>query len=277
MSSVPPIWKLALKLAKPPQRGSLRRVHCGSAPLSAVAWDEIRKWTGTRQVCNAYGITETGSWVAGLDNAEVPAEDGLIGTGWGAVIQILRTNDSTQPLRGEDRCAIGDSGYVWLNTPALMKGYLGRDDLTMKAVRDGWFMTGDIGLLDDRGRLLLRGRERDEINKGGMKIYPSDIDTVVERFERAKDVCTFALDDPIYGQAVGMAVVLADKHDETIRALHAQMSLQLAEHKMPSRWWLLDNIPRTSRGKLNRDAVKAACQKQPALDLPSILSPGKRA
>ena len=132
-------------------------------------------------------------------------------------------------------------------------------------------------LVDGDGRLLLRGRERDEINKGGMKIYPSDIDAVVERFERAKDVCTFALDDPIYGQAVGMAIVLADKQDETIRALHAQMRLQLAEHKMPSRWWLLDDIPRTSRGKLNRDAVKAACQKQPALDLPSILSPGRRA
>ena len=271
MSSVPPIWKLALKLAKPPQRGSLQRVHCGSAPLSAVAWDEIRKWTGTRQVCNAYGITETGSWVAGLDDCDVPAEDGLIGTGWGAVIQILRTNDTTQPIREEDRCAVGDSGYVWLNTPALMKGYFGREDLTAKAVRDGWFMTGDIGSVDDRGRLLLRGRERDEINKGGMKIYPSDIDAVVERFERAKDVCAFALDDPIYGQSVGMAVVLADRGEETIRALHAQMSKQLAEQKMPSRWWVLEDIPRTSRGKLNRDAVKAACEQQPALDLPSIL------
>jgi acyl-CoA synthetase (AMP-forming)/AMP-acid ligase II len=271
MSSVPPIWKLALKLAKPPQRGSLQRVHCGSAPLSAIAWDDIRKWTGTRQVCNAYGITETGSWVAGLDDADVAAEDGLIGTGWGAVIQILKTSDTTQPIGEEDRCATGDSGYVWLNTPALMKGYFGRDDLTAKAVRDGWFMTGDIGLIDNRGRLLLRGRERDEINKGGMKIYPSDIDAVVERFERAKDVCAFPIDDSIYGQSVGLAVVLADQAKETIRALHAQMSAQLAEHKMPSRWWLLDDIPRTSRGKLNRDAVKAACEKRPALDLPSIL------
>ena len=271
MSSVPPIWKLALKFAKPPQRQTLQRVHCGSAPLSAVAWDDIRKWTGTRQVCNAYGITETGSWVAGLDDCDVPAEDGLIGTGWGAVIQILRTDDTTQPLRAENRCAVGESGYVWLNTPALMKGYFGRDDLTLKAVRDGWFMTGDIGVLDEHGRLLLRGRERDEINKGGMKIYPSDIDAVVERFDRAKDVCAFALDDAIYGQSVGMAVVLADEKPETIRALHAQMSSQLAEQKMPSRWWSLEDIPRTSRGKLNRDAVKAACEQRPALDLPSIL------
>ncbi len=61
------------------------------------------EWTGTRQVCNAYGITETGSWVAGLDDADVTAEDGLIGKGWGAVIQILRTGDTTQPLLDEHR------------------------------------------------------------------------------------------------------------------------------------------------------------------------------
>jgi acyl-CoA synthetase (AMP-forming)/AMP-acid ligase II len=277
MSSVPPIWKLALKLAKPPERGSLQRVHCGSAPLSAAAWEDIRKWTGTRNVCNAYGITETGSWVAGLDHADAPAEDGLIGGGWGSVIQILRTDDTTKPLTDEDRCASGESGYVWLNTPALMKGYFGRDDLTAKAVRDGWFMTGDIGFVDDRGRLLLRGRERDEINKGGMKIYPSDIDAVVERFDRATDVCAFALDDPIYGQSVGMAVVLADQTDETVRALHSRMVSEIAEHKMPSRWWVLEDIPRTSRGKMNRAAVKEACEQRAALDLPGILSKGSAA
>lgn len=272
MSSVPPIWKLALKVAKPPTRGTLQRVHCGSAPLSAVAWEEIRNWAGCRQVCNAYGITETGSWVAGLRDADVPAEDGLIGEGWGAVVQILHTNDTTKSLNKEHICAAGESGYVWLNTPALMKGYFERDDLTAKAIIDGWFMTGDIGVLDDRGRLYLRGRERDEINKGGTKIYPSDIDAVVERFDRASDVCAFALDDPIYGQSVGMAVVLTDRGDDAIRALHEWMKSHLADHKLPSRWWVIETIPRTSRGKINRDDVKAACEKEPPLDLPSILA-----
>ena len=93
-------------------------------------------------------------------------------------------------------CAVGETGYVWLNTPALMKGYFQRDDLTTKAVIDGWFFTGDIGVLDARGRLSLRGRERDEINKGGMKIYPADVDAVVERFDMASDVCTFAIESP---------------------------------------------------------------------------------
>jgi acyl-CoA synthetase (AMP-forming)/AMP-acid ligase II len=274
VSSVPAIWRLALKLSRPPQRGTLQRVHCGSAPLSAHMWEEIRRWTGTRNICNAYGITETGSWVAGLVDADVPAQDGLIGQGWGAIIQIVHTNDTTQLFNPEANCPPGESGFVWLNTPALMKGYFRRDDLTRQAVVAGWFLTGDIGFLDDCGRLVLLGRERDEINKGGMKVFPSDIDAVVERFEYATDVCTFALDDPLYGQNVGMAVVLADQSDEVIRALHQWMKVHLAEPKMPVRWWVIDTIPRTSRGKLNRDAVKATCQNQPPLDLPGILGKG---
>lgn len=272
LSSVPAIWKLALRLARPPQRGSLQRVHVGSAPLSAAAWEDIRRWTGTRQVCNAYGITETGSWVAGLADAGVPAEDGLIGTGWGAVIKVLRTDQTAELPSPELECAPGESGYVWLNTPALMKGYFRRDDLTARAVAGGWFQTGDIGCLDERGRLLLRGRERDEINKGGMKIYPSDIDAVVEQHQAAADVCAFALEDPIYGQSVGMAVVLSDGSDAAIASLHAWMKGHLAEHKLPARWWLLEAIPRTSRGKINRDAVRSACAERPALDLPALLA-----
>lgn len=276
MSSVPSVWRMALKLSKRPQAGTLERVHVGSAPLSAHVWEEIRAWTGTRQVCNAYGITETGSWVAGLADADVPAEDGLVGTGWGAVIKVLRTAETAVPLDSSLECAPGEAGYVWLNTPALMKGYFQRDDLTAKAVIDGWFFTGDIGALDTQGRLSLRGRERDEINKGGMKIYPADIDAVVERFAQASDVCTFALDDDVYGQVVGLAVVLNDREDATVRALHAWMTQHLAEPKMPARWWAVSEIPRTSRGKINREAVKAACVLQQQLDLVRILSEGTK-
>ena len=272
LSSVPSVWKMALKLAKPPLAGTLKRVHVGSAPLSAHVWEDIRNWTGTRQVCNAYGITETGSWVMGLANADVVAEDGLVGEGWGAVVKVLRTAETTAPLTAQAECAVGESGYVWLNTPALMKGYFQRDDLTSAAVIDGWFFTGDIGLKNERGQLVLKGRERDEINKGGMKIYPADVDAVVERFTQASDVCTFALDDDIYGQIVGIAVVLADRQDATVRALHAWMARHLAEPKMPSRWWLVDEIPRTSRGKINREAVKAVCVARPSLDLLRILN-----
>jgi acyl-CoA synthetase (AMP-forming)/AMP-acid ligase II len=277
LSTVPSMWKLALKLSPLPNTGTLRRVHCGSAPLSAHLWEDIRAWCGIRQVCNAYGITETGSWVAGLRDAGCAAEDGLIGTGWGAVIKVLRTADTLTPITADAECAPGEPGFVWINTAALMKGYFQRDDLTEQAVTDGWFLTGDIGLIDDRGRLVLRGRERDEINKGGMKIYPADVDAVVERFAQASDVCTFPIDDESYGQTVGIAVVLDKRDDATVRALHQWMTRQLAEHKLPSRWWLVDEIPRTSRGKINRLAVSRACADLAPLDVPAILGQGGEA
>lgn len=271
LSSVPSVWRLALKLGRRPRGGTLERVHCGSAPLSASMWDDIRTWTGAREVLNAYGITETGSWVAGTTGGDFTPEDGLIGEPWGAVIRVLHTRDTSGPFGPETECRPGEAGYVWLDTPALMRGYFERDDLTAQVVRDGWFMTGDIGLLDARGWLYLRGRERDEINKGGLKIYPADVDAVVERFERTSDVCTFALDDPVYGQNVGMAVVLSDRRDSTIRELHDWLRRHLAEPKMPVRWYLLDAIPRTSRGKVNREAVKEACGQLPPLDLADML------
>jgi acyl-CoA synthetase (AMP-forming)/AMP-acid ligase II len=276
LSSVPSVWRIALKLARPPKNGTLERVHCGSAPLSGDTWRAIQRWSGTRQVVNAYGITETGSWVAGLASVDVEPEDGLVGTGWGAIVRVLASRDASAPLDAGSVCAPGESGYVWLQTPALMKEYWRRDDLTDAAVSHGWFLTGDVGAIDERGLLYLRGRERDEINKGGAKIYPADVDAVVEQFEHATDVCTFAIDDPLYGQNVAMAVCLRDAGNETLRALYAWMRQRLAEPKMPVRWFVVDEIPRTSRGKVNRDQVKQACAGLSPLEPASLLAPEPR-
>ncbi len=271
MSSVPSVWHLAIKVSKPPNHKTLERVHCGSSPLSASLWKEIQAWTSTQHVLNAYGITETGSWVAGTTLADFTPEDGLIGEPWGGVIKILKNRDSTIPMSPDMECGPRESGYVWIKTPALMKGYFNRPDLTDQVVRQGWFLTGDIGFLDERGTLYLKGREREEINKGGTKIYPGDIDAVVERFDRTMDVATFGFDDPLYGQDIGMAVALEDHNSTTIRELYQWMKRHLAEHKMPIRWYLMDSIPRTSRGKINRTSVSKKCGQLTPLDLRKIL------
>ncbi len=271
LSSVPSVWRLALKTARPPAARSVQRVFCGSAPLSAALWRSIQEWTGAREVWNAYGITETGSWLAGTTLAEFEPEDGLVGEVWGGVIRVLPTRDPATPPGVVDPCPAGQPGYVWVNTPALMKGYLDRPDLTDQVVSQGWFMTGDIGLVDERGRLYLRGREREEINKGGMKIYPGDIDSVVERFEATRDVCTFAYPDALHGESVGIAVVLDSRSDEVLARLEAWCAHHLAVHQLPQRWYLLDEIPRTSRGKVNREEVGRRCA-----ELPQTRLPGRR-
>ena len=161
---------------------------------------------------------------------------------------------------------------VWLHTPALMKGYFQRPDLTEAAVRGGWFLTGDIGMLDDRGRLFLKGRERDEINKGGMKVFPADIDEIIEQYAETVDVCSFGFEDAFYGENVGLAVVLRETTEMAAIGLYEWIGKHLAKHKHPARWYFLEEIPRTSRGKINRDSVRQACMAAEPYDLRGLLA-----
>ena len=270
MSSVPTVWRLAQRISKPPQTRSLQSVFVGSAPLSALLWDTVRAWSGTQHVFNSYGITETGSWLAGTTVPDFEPEDGLVGVAWGGVLSVLSSSDPAAVGSSDAIRKPGESGHVWVRTPALMRGYLDRDDLTAKVVNRGWFLTGDIGLVDDRGWLYLRGREREEINKGGMKVYPADIDAVIERFRATTDVCTFAYPEALIGEDVGVAVVLADAADATVLDLFDWTSRHLARHQLPQRWYVLPEIPRSSRGKVNRASVAERCASLTPLNLAAL-------
>jgi acyl-CoA synthetase (AMP-forming)/AMP-acid ligase II len=270
LSSVPAAWRIACRISTPPRKGTLERVFIGSAPLTAQLWEAVQAWSGTSRVANAYGITETGSWLAGTTQPEFTPQDGLVGVPWGGVIRVLKHGEAETLDDPASTCAADEPGYVWVNTPALMRGYLDRDDLTSKVVSNGWFVTGDIGLLDERGWLYLRGRERDEINKGGIKVYPSDVDSVVERFPETIDVCTFAYPEPILGEDVGVAVVLSSTDPRTVLALHSWTTEILARHQRPRRWYLLDEIPRSSRGKVSRQAVAERCLRSTPVDLVAL-------
>ena len=282
ISSVPSMWQVALRTAAP-QNGSLERVHIASAPLSSHTWKGVQAWTQNAEVLNVYGLTETASWHVGLSDSEIrngfEPEDGLIGQSWDGTVAVLKQGDAAQPFTRDVVCDVDEPGYVWLRTPGLMQGYLERDDLTADVVRDGWLFTGDIGVLDDRGRLYLKGRERDEINKGGMKIHPADVDAVVESSGLATDVCTFAFEDTVYGEDVGIAVVPSQDGsllaDEFVRQLHGWMHERLAAHKMPRRWYVLDQLPRTTRGKVNRDAVRNLCTDRQPFDVARCLGGGQ--
>jgi oxalate---CoA ligase len=265
MSSVPTIWRLALPLSRPPRENTLRRLHCGSAPLSRDLWGRISSWAPGAEVVNSYGITETGSWLAGSVGEPEPA-DGLIGRGWGTEIRILRSADALPASIREAECEPGESGCVWVQTPALMKGYFHRDDLTGAAVSGGWFSTGDMGHLDEAGRLILDGRAADEINKGGMKIQPQDVENAAEGCEQLTDVCAFAIPDPLYGQNVGLAFVLRETGPDAIAHLYRWMVSRLSRQKMPAVWYELDSLPRTGRGKIHRPSIAALCAERRPLD-----------
>lgn len=250
MSSVPTLWKHVTANAAPPVGGTLKRVHVGSAPLSADLWEAIGEWSGSDRVLNMYGITETANWLAGASlEAGVPV-DGLIGSMWGGSIAI-RDDDGTFKSRGE--------GELVVQSPSLMKGYFRLPEKTAEVLRDGWFLTGDIGEIDETGAARLTGRDRYQINRGGLKVHPEDIDLLLERHETISEACAFAVPHDTDGETIGVAVALHPDAQFDERAVRRWCSERLSREKIPVRWFVVDAIPKTDRGKINRDVVAAHC------------------
>jgi acyl-CoA synthetase (AMP-forming)/AMP-acid ligase II len=250
MSSVPAFWKMVGRLSEPPQDQSLLRVHVGSAPLSADLWRQIVEWSGTDDVVNMYGITETANWIAGASARDLPPEDGLIGRMWGGEAAV-RAADGSVRAEGE--------GELMVQSPSLMTGYYRLDDKTREVLVDGWFRTGDVGRIDGDGVMRLTGRQKSEINRAGLKIHPEDIDLLLERHELIREACAFGFADPISGEAVGVAISLVDGSEIGVPEIRAWCAERLAREKRPDKWFIVADIPKTDRGKINRERVADHC------------------
>jgi oxalate---CoA ligase len=263
MSSVPSFWRIAKRHSHPPTGSSLARVHVGSAPLSAQLWSEIAAWSRA-EVVNCYGLTETANWIAGASSHVDGVAEGLVGRSWGATVAVMEDNGSIRSA---------GHGEIVVQSPGLMSGYLDRPDLTAAVLRDGWFHTGDRGSVDESGRIWLTGRIKDEINRGGLKIQPAEIDLLLERHPGIAEACTFAIADPISGETVAVAVRLTKGASVSPESLRAWCRERMRQAAIPERWIVVDEIPRNARGKVNRDAVRRMFVQ----DMPiSTLSPGIR-
>ena len=246
MSSVPSLWQMALRLGPRPTNSTLRRVHIGSAPLSAAMWSRIAEWCGC-PVVNCYGITETANWIAGASTADYEPSDGFVGKSWGGTAAVV-AQDGTIHATG--------NGEIAIKSPALMTGYLQRPDLTAAALNDGWYRTGDLGEVNAHGEIRLTGRAKDEINRAGFKIQPAEIDMLLERHPAVAEACTFGAPDAVSGEIVAVAVRLVPGSKETGQTLRAWCLEQVRREAAPERWFFVDEIPKTSRGKVSRASVR---------------------
>jgi acyl-CoA synthetase (AMP-forming)/AMP-acid ligase II len=270
LPTVPAMWPIVLRAAASPQSGSLRRVGVGTGPLGKGLWQDIQRWSGVRNVVTVYAMTECG-WITSATGAESEPEDGLVGRASGAIVRILpRDPAGGSPLLAEP-CAVDVAGTVWVQTPSLMRGYLGQEDLTRQVVHHGWFNTGDIGAMDGNGVLRLSGREKEMINAGGVKVYPADVDRALMEQGLAADVCTFAQAHAVHGEQVAVAIVLREPGMAALGEVYRRAAERLATYQLPKAWFVVGEIPRTARGKLSRTDVAAMCRGLTAVDPRSAL------
>lgn len=198
-------------------------------------------------IVQTYGMTETGSQVATMPPEFALQKIGSSGFPlFGAAIEI-RSADG-EPLRSPG------TGVIWVRGPMVATGYVNAPAAQQEHFFDGWFKTGDLGELDDDGFLWVHGRHDDVIVTGGEKVAPDRIEQVIARYPTVTDVAVFGVADVEWGQRVVAAVVTAT----TVEELDAWCRGQLADYERPREWRIVESVPRTSTGKVQRARLASA-------------------
>src|SRR5438309_7350290 len=252
-SAVPTIHQVLLSRTKAGARpaGSeyLRFIRSCSAALAPQTMFDIEERFGV-PILEAYGMTGAAHQMASNPLPPGARKPGSVGRGTSVEIAILSKQGEELPT--------GATGEVSIKGPNVFGGYEGNNEANAESFSNGWFRTGDQGYLDNEGYLTLVGRIKELINRGGEKISPREIDETLLTHSAVAEAVCFGIPDRVYGEEVAAAVVLKDAATE--RELIAHCHSSLADFKCPKKIYIVEAIPRTATGKIQRRNVASACQ-----------------
>ena len=226
--------------------GRLRFIRSCSAPLAAATMRDMEERFGV-PVLEAYGMTEAAHQMA--SNPLPPGEriPGAVGPGTGVDIGVM---DEAGALLAQ-----GERGEVVIRGPNVIRAYESNPEANASSFTGGWFRTGDEGVLDAQGYLTLTGRIKELINRSGEKISPREIDEVLMAHPAVAEAVAFAVPHPTHGEEPGVAVVLNEAVPEAELVAHCRA--HLADFKCPRKIYVVDALPRTATGKIQRRIVAA--------------------
>jgi acyl-CoA synthetase (AMP-forming)/AMP-acid ligase II len=231
---------------------SLRFARSCSSALSPALLARAEAAFGV-PVVEAYGMTEASHQMASNPLPPGERKPGSVGVPSGVEIRTVDRDGEPLPR--------GVSGEVVIRGPGVIDGYLDNPQANAEAFFDGWFRTGDRGVLDEDGYLRLLGRLKEMILRGGENISPYEIEDVLLAHPAVADAICFGIDDEKYGERVGAAVSLRAPVEE--RELIGYCRERLAAFKVPETVYVLEAIPRTPTGKVQRKRVGAALSAPP--------------
>jgi acyl-CoA synthetase (AMP-forming)/AMP-acid ligase II len=233
VSGTPASWSLIVRFSPPPRLPRLKRVQLASAHATKKLFSQIANWSRA-PVFHCYGLTETASWISDAP-VDLNAEEFPVGNG-----ELWNTRFRTD-----------SEGQIHVATKNLFAGYWG--DWTPQLPRPEWYGTGDLGYLRDDGQLVLTGRHKRQINRGGLKVSPEEVENAILETAMVKEVVVIeaprAGDSDVSSIA---AVLVADaEFDRTVLIQNLEKRLRevLSPAKIPSNWHFVDRIPRRTNGK----------------------------
>jgi acyl-CoA synthetase (AMP-forming)/AMP-acid ligase II len=238
---------------------SLENVTYGAAPMPpAVIRRAIEVFPPTVGFSGSYGQTETTATVAVLnaDDHRIDGDEAERARKLRRLASVGRPVDDVEARIVDpmgDPLGPGEVGEVQLRTGRAMRGYWGSDEKTRVTIDDeGWVHTGDLGFLDEDGYLFLAGRANDLIIRGGENIAPEEVEAVLYEHPDVAEAAAAGMPDEEWGERVVAAAVLRDGATCTEDELTAFCAERLPGHKRPERVVVVDELPRTSTGKVVR-------------------------
>lgn len=226
---------------------NLRITASGGAPMPVEVMRQFEATFGVR-VLEGYGLSET-SPVASFTHLDKPSKPGTVGQPlWGIDMMCVNENDEPVPT--------GEKGEIVIRGHNIMKGYYKRPEATAEVMRNGWFHTGDIGIIDEDGYLAIVDRKKDMVLRGGYNVYPRELEEVMMTHPAVSLVAVVGVPDERLGQEVKAFVVKQAEAEISEDELVAWCREQFAAYKYPRIVEFRDHLPISATGKiLKRELV----------------------
>ncbi|MFC0272985.1 AMP-binding protein [Metabacillus herbersteinensis] len=224
---------------------NLRTIYTGGDPLMPWALEQLKQTFPHIEVVQVYGLTEGTPIAASLDPQDAFTKGHTVGKPM-PLTEIKIINDSGTPV------SVGEIGEISIKSPAVSVGYWRKPEATKETFINGWCKTGDLGRFDEDGFLTIAGRKKDMIRSGGENIYSAEIEDVLFRYHKVKDVSIIGIPHSKYIEAVCAIVVKKIGENLTEEEIIEYCKKHLASYKKPKKVIFVNDLPRTPSGKVKK-------------------------
>ena len=218
----------------------------GSAPLTETTFKEWEERTG-REILERYGMSETIINTSNpLDGLRVPGTVGFPLPG----LSLRIANDAGEEVPR------GEVGTIEVSGPAVFKGYWRMPKKTKEEIReDGFFITGDMGVQDDEGRVSIVGRAKDLVISGGFNVYPKEVESIIDDLQGVQECAVIGVPHADFGEAV-VAVVVPESEEISLDFVKSELLEKLAKFKHPKALANVSELPRNTMGKVQKNLLR---------------------
>jgi long-chain acyl-CoA synthetase len=234
--------------------GTLKLAVSGGAPMPVELMKDFQDTLGVR-IVEGYGLSETAP-VASFNHLDRPAKAGTVGQPLFAV-DIMIVDERDEPVE------TGQPGEVVIRGHNVMKGYYKRPDETAEAMRNGWFHTGDIGVMDAEGYLSIVDRKKDMILRGGFSVFPRELEEVLLTHPAISLCAVVGVPDERLGEEVKAFVVKMPGSALTEEDLQAWCKDQFAAYKYPRHIEFRTELPMSATGKILKRELRSSIVNRP--------------